>query len=578
MNIFMYFLVRRWWLFHLFALTIIKKVKSMVTGNMPQREKELQEYLITTHMLCLLIMISSLVLSDKFFASSQIYPVINLRFFALAGLVALGVVFIFQTRNSLFLGDINTMSLTKAAYLAFPLVVTVVTLLAVNNSLDNVETVLLLPVLVVASMTGKTGGLLMSTLCTFILVLYNTWIIGNTDIYRTVEADLLFIGMMYVMGWFVGSLTNMEADHRRRLNRSLCSLKEEIASREKAEEQLRVLSCAVEQSPVMVVIAGTDGRIKYVNNSFTRITGHAPEDVAGKEMVDYYGNRTEASRQLSEIIKTGQEWKGEITSTKKNGESYWENAYFSPLRDSEGRITHILKFAEDITERKQIEKEMAGLDRLNLVGEMAASIGHEIRNPMTTVRGFLQLLNGKEECRGYKEYFDLMIQELDRANSIIKEYLSLAKNRPVDYKKQNLNGIVQAMLPLITADAINSNKITELNLQAVPDLLLDEKEIRQLLLNLARNGLEAMDPGGKLTIRTFVNEDAEVVLSVQDQGCGIAPEIVDKIGTPFFTTKEEGTGLGLAVCFSIAARHNATIKLDTGTGGTTFSVVFRKSD
>jgi len=187
-------------------------------------------------------------------------------------------------------------------------------------------------------------------------------------------------------------------------------------------------------------------------------------------------------------------------------------------------------------------------------------------------------LNGKEECRGYKEYFDLMIQELDRANSIIKEYLSLAKNRPVDYKKQNLNGIVQAMLPLITADAINSNKITELNLQAVPDLLLDEKEIRQLLLNLARNGLEAMDPGGKLTIRTFVNEDAEVVLSVQDQGCGIAPEIVDKIGTPFFTTKEEGTGLGLAVCFSIAARHNATIKLDTGTGGTTFSVVFRKSD
>ncbi|SFG93474.1 PAS domain S-box-containing protein [Desulfotomaculum arcticum] len=548
----------------------------MTTGKMIQREKELQEYLITTHMLCLLIMISSLVLSNKFYVSSQIYPVINLRFFILAGLVTLGIVFIFQTKKGLFLSNINTMSLTKTAYLSFPLVVTVVTLLAVNNSLENVDTILLLPILVVASMTGKTGGLLMSTLCSFILILYNVFVVGNLNIYQAMEKDLLFIGMMYVMGWFVGSLTNMEAGHRRHLHRSLHSLKEEIASREKAEEQLRVLSCAVEQSPVMVVIADTDGIIQYVNNSFSRITGHKPEDVTGKEIVNYYSSRTEALKQLAEIVKTGQEWKGEISSKKENGESYWENAYLSPLRDSGNRITHILKFAEDITERKKMEKEMARLERLNLVGEMAASIGHEIRNPMTTVRGFLQILSGKDECRKYKEYYDLMIQELDRANSIIKEYLSLAKNRSVDYKMYNLTDIIQALSPLITADAINSNIILELNLQPVPDLMLDEKEIRQLLLNLVRNGLDAMKSGGRLTIRTFINEDAEVVLSIQDQGCGIAQEIVDKIGTPFFTTKEEGTGLGLAVCYSIAVRHNATIKLDSNTGGTTFYIVFKR--
>lgn len=552
----------------------------MATGKVPQREKELREYLITTHMLCLLIMTSSLVLSNKFFVPAQIYPIINLRFFAGAGLVALGIVFIFRTRKKLFLDDINTMSSTKAAYLSFPLVVTVITLLAVNNSLDNVETILLLPVLMAASMTGKTGGLIMPTLCAFFLVFYNACVIGKTNIYQAVEADLLFIGMMYVMGWFVGALTNMEADHRKYLNQSLYSLKKEIASREKAEEQLRVLSCAVEQSPVMVVIADTDGRIQYVNNSFTRITGYTPQDVEGREIVDYYESRTGTLGPLSEIIKTGREWKGEITSRKKNGEYYWENAYFSPLRDSGGRnrITHFLKFAEDITERKQMEKEMASLDRLNLVGEMAASIGHEIRNPMTTVRGFLQILSGKEECQRHKEYYDLMIQELDRANSIITEYLSLARDRPVDYKIQNLTGIVKAMAPLIRADAMTSDKILELDLQAVPDLLLDEKEIRQLLLNLVRNGLDAMGPGGRLTIRTFINEDAEVVLSVKDQGSGIAPEVLDKIGTPFFTTKEQGTGLGLAVCFSIAVRHNANIKLDTGTGGTAVSVVFRKSE
>ncbi|AGL00485.1 ATP-binding protein [Desulfoscipio gibsoniae] len=548
----------------------------MITDNMPYREKELQEYLITTHMLCLLVMISSLVLSNKFFIPAQIYPIINLRFFVGVGLIALGIVFILKTRKDFLLDDINTISLTKATYLSFPLVITLVTLLAVDNSIDDIEIILLLPVLVAASMAGKTGGLVMSTLCTFVLVLYNTFTAGHTNIYQAIEAHLLFIGMLYVMGWLVGGLTNLEANHHKHLNQSLRSLKEEIASREKAEEQLKVLSCAVEQSPAMVVIADTGGRIQYVNNSFTHITGYSLQDVDGKEIVEFLGDRINNLEQLSEIIKTGGEWKEEIISKKENGEYYWENVCLSSLRDSGGRITHILKFAEDITGEKQMEKEMANLDRLNLVGEMAAGIGHEIRNPMTTVRGFLQILSAKEDCLRYKEYYDLMIQELDRANSIISEYLSLAKDRPVNYKMQNITAIVEAMAPLMNADAVNSDKIIILDLQEVPDLLLDEKEIRQLLLNLVRNGLEAMQPKGRLIIKTSIDKDEEVVLSVKDQGCGIAPEALNKIGTPFFTTKEEGTGLGLAVCFSIAARHNAAIKIDTGTGGTTFSVVFKQ--
>jgi PAS domain S-box-containing protein len=357
----------------------------------------------------------------------------------------------------------------------------------------------------------------------------------------------------------------------------LQSLKEEIASREKAEEQLRVLSSAVEQSPVMVVIGDTSGRIQYVNKSFTLITGYSLEDIDGQEIVKLLGDRNVNLEQLTGIIKTGGEWKEEITGLKKSGEYYYANTSLSSLRDSAGRITHILVIAEDITGKKQMETEMAKLDRLNLVGEMAAGIGHEIRNPMTTVRGFLQLLSGKEDGQQYKEYYDLMIQELDRANSIITEYLAMAKDRPVNYKMQNLTSIVEVMVPLLNADAMNSEKIIQLDLQEVTDLLLDEKEIRQLLLNLARNGLDAMQPKGRLTIRTFLNKDAEVVLSVADQGCGIAQEDLEKIGTPFFTTKEQGTGLGLAVCYSVAARHNATIKIDTGSGGTTFSVVFKQS-
>jgi len=233
----------------------------------------------------------------------------------------------------------------------------------------------------------------------------------------------------------------------------------------------------------------------------------------------------------------------------------------------------ILTAVKDITDLKQMEKEMARLDRLHLVGEMAAGIGHEIRNPMTAVRGFLQLLGAKEECAKFRGHFDLMIDELDRANSIITEFLSLAKNKMLDLQERNLNDIVKSLLPLLTADAIVFDKYLKTELGELPDLLFDEKEIRQLILNLVRNGLEAMAPGQYLTIKTY-RDNGSIILAVKDQGRGIAPEIIDKIGTPFFTTKDSGTGLGLATCHSIAARHNATIDIETGSTGTTFFVKF----
>ncbi|MFZ3130380.1 MAG: ATP-binding protein, partial [Desulfosporosinus sp.] len=231
-------------------------------------------------------------------------------------------------------------------------------------------------------------------------------------------------------------------------------------------------------------------------------------------------------------------------------------------------------YLHDISERKMFEREMARLDRLNLVGQMAAGIGHEIRNPMTTVRGFLQLLGDKEEFIHSKGYFELMIGELDRANTIITEFLSLAKNKIVDLKPMSLNRLIENIYPLIQADAMVSDKEIILELQDTNVLLLDEKEIRQLILNLARNGLEAMSGSGKLTIKTFM-DGKEVVLAVKDEGNGIRPEDLEKMGTPFFTTKENGTGLGLATCYSITDRHNAEIQIETWPSGTTFYVRFK---
>lgn len=229
----------------------------------------------------------------------------------------------------------------------------------------------------------------------------------------------------------------------------------------------------------------------------------------------------------------------------------------------------------EIFDRKRAEIEMARLERLNLIGEMAASISHEVRNPMTTVKGFLQLLKQKQEPRD-KDFFDLMIEELDRANSILSEFLAISRTKPTLFECHNINDIVTSTLPLFQADAYNNDQLLTIELNKVPDLQLNRQEIRQLLLNLVRNGLEAMTSGGQLRIRTF-STNSEVVIAVSDEGNGIEQHVLEKLGTPFFTTKDQGTGLGLAVCYGIVSRHNGKLSIESSPRGSTFTVCFELS-
>lgn len=223
--------------------------------------------------------------------------------------------------------------------------------------------------------------------------------------------------------------------------------------------------------------------------------------------------------------------------------------------------------------RRQADSEVARLERLSLIGQMAASIGHEVRNPLTTVKGYLQLFARRKGNADNSHQLQLMLDELDRANAIISEFLSLASNKAVQKADVNLNHIVEALFPLIQSDALLRNQYVLLEQRPLPDIFADEKELRQLILNITRNGLEAMDKGGRLTIRTY--QDGEtVVLAIADQGTGIEPAVLDKLGTPFVTTKEAGTGLGLAISYSIAHRQEATIEFTSGPEGTTCIIRF----
>jgi PAS domain S-box-containing protein len=237
----------------------------------------------------------------------------------------------------------------------------------------------------------------------------------------------------------------------------------------------------------------------------------------------------------------------------------------------------LLVCLRDITEQKKYEAELLRLDRLNIIGETAAGIGHEVRNPMTTVRGYLQRFARIAAFAEYHEPLALMIEELDRANTIISDFLSLAKNKTVNMKSTDLNTVIRSLFPLLQADAFRRGSTIELELHDIPEIVADEKELRQCILNLVGNGLDAMPEGGKVTIGTANTKD-RVEMTVRDRGTGIPPAIKDKLGTPFFTTKEHGTGLGLPVCYQIAQRHHANLEVETGPKGTAFHFIFRLNE
>ncbi|MGS0763738.1 PAS domain S-box protein [Syntrophomonas curvata] len=319
-------------------------------------------------------------------------------------------------------------------------------------------------------------------------------------------------------------------------------------------------------------------RLTYVNRIAAENIGYSLEELQNMTIFDLVvPEQQEIVRQKAwERQQGGVAGSYEVLVKCKNGQETLLRVKLSPITNHSG-INAGLILAEDISEQRRMEKEMTRMAQLYTVGEMAAGIGHEIRNPLTAVRGFLQLLQKSGDFDQYNRYFEIMLEELDRANTIISEFLMLAKNRLIDLRLHNLNQIIETLYPLLQADAIMADKIVILALQRVPDIFLDEKEVRQLVLNLVRNGLEATPAGGKVKIATWRNKK-EIILEVADQGEGIAPDIFEKLGTPFYTTKEEGTGLGLAICYGVAARHQAQIEIISSDSGSRFLVRFKMPD
>lgn len=243
-----------------------------------------------------------------------------------------------------------------------------------------------------------------------------------------------------------------------------------------------------------------------------------------------------------------------------------------------GRKMVVQTVFRDITQRKRSEEALIRSEKLSIAGQMAAGIAHEIRNPLTSLKGFSQFL--KSKVQGYDQYFDIMLTELDRINNIVQEFMALAKPQVNQFEHVDLIGIVDSVVTLVEPQAIIQNVqiTTETASRAIP-VWCDRNQLKQVFINLLRNAVEAMPDGGSVTIKLGYSEPDYVIVTISDEGIGIEEEQLERLGDPFFTTKEGGTGLGLMICHRIVQAHEGAIHYDSKPGaGTTVTMELRTGE
>lgn len=248
----------------------------------------------------------------------------------------------------------------------------------------------------------------------------------------------------------------------------------------------------------------------------------------------------------------------------KDGHAFRQNSKFE---DAIGEM-------ENIIQKTKILKELQRAEKMNAIGQLAASVAHEIRNPMTVVKGFLQIFKSKKELSEEEQTFvKLMIEEMDRAETIINDYLSLAKPDMESTERVNASELANKAMDLMNSYAMMSKNI-ELKIVTEDEVNVtgNRSELQQVLINILKNGIEAMKDGGSLILRVYKNEQYGV-FEIKDSGIGMTKEELERLGTAFYSLKEKGTGMGLMVCYQIIERMKGKIDVISEKGrGTTFSI------
>ncbi|CAM3736286.1 PAS domain-containing protein [Mesobacillus zeae] len=359
------------------------------------------------------------------------------------------------------------------------------------------------------------------------------------------------------------------------------SIRSDITNRKLAEanlkESLKEVSdykFALDESSI-VAITDEKGIIKSVNNKFCEISKYSRDELIGQThgLLNSRFHSKEFFEHFWKTIRSGSVWKGEIRNKAKDGSYYWVDTTIVPFLNEEGKPYQYLAIRNDITERKKSEELLHRQDKLAAVGQLAAGVAHEIRNPLTSMKGYAEFLQLDEEDPQRREFIDIILDEIDRVNNIVEEFMLLAKPKAVELEEKNIIPIIRNVVSLLEFEARKRNVKLQIDTnQDIVQIECDENRLKQVFLNFIKNGIEAMPNGGDLYVRAKVVEN-NIVISIQDTGVGIPPDTLKKIGEPFYTTKKNGNGLGLMVSFKIIESHNGKVYIESEQDkGTTFKI------
>jgi two-component system, sporulation sensor kinase A len=324
-----------------------------------------------------------------------------------------------------------------------------------------------------------------------------------------------------------------------------------------------------EQAPIGMALLSSDGSFR-ANSALCSMLGYSESELMNLT-IPFVTHPDDLEVDLGLWTKLVQ---GEIDSYQiekryihKYGDIKWGLLNVTVERDQQGISENDVFISQiaDITDQKIREKKIRETEKLTLVGELAAGIAHEIRNPLTSLRGFVQLYQDEDVDGKNKLRHDVMLAEIDRINEIVSELLVLAKPGNETYKLGNIAEILNHVVTLFEGQASLCNILISKELGSNLPAIYCHSSLKQVFINILKNAFESMPNGGQVVIK--VKEiDAQLQICFIDQGYGIPQHQLEKIFQPFYTTKETGTGLGLMVSQRIIENHKGKIRIESETG------------
>lgn len=334
-----------------------------------------------------------------------------------------------------------------------------------------------------------------------------------------------------------------------------------------------------ENSTDLIKVYSKDKKIIYASPSHEKTLGYTQEEVIGKTVDAFLvpGERDKLNKMLKRLHDTGEPQLVQIKLRTKDGNVLYSETNVSPIYNEQNEIESYVTVGRNITDRIENDAALRNLDRLSIIGQLAAGVGHEIRNPLTSLKGFSKLLKSTVFNEKQVEYLNIITDELDRIDKIVNEFMSLAKPQAIQYEHASLTAILNSTVNVLQPQAILENVQVHIEYRQNENvhLLCSPNQLKQVFVNILKNAIEAMPAGGKVSIHIKKLKNKRVLICFKDEGSGIDGELLQYLGTPFYTTKDKGIGLGLTVSNKIIQEHKGTMKIESQQGmGTTVKIEF----